>query len=146
MELEFICYRSFPDPKTMQSFLDLHQTIFGDAEGLVEKMKAKPNLLIHVAKADDKVIGYKMGYDLTPTKFYSWLGGVNPDFRQLGVATQLMNEQHRLLKEAGKTHVQTKTMNKWRGMLILTIKMGFDVVGTVTNDSGVTKIILEKEL
>lgn len=42
--------------------------------------------------------------------------------------------------------VQTKTKNKWRDMLILNIKNGFDIIGTYTDDSGEPKIILEKKL
>ncbi|WNS77324.1 hypothetical protein RRV45_10165 [Bacillus sp. DTU_2020_1000418_1_SI_GHA_SEK_038] len=42
--------------------------------------------------------------------------------------------------------VQTKTMNKWRNMLVLNIKNGFDVIDTYTDEKGIHKIILEKNL
>jgi hypothetical protein len=57
-----------------------------------------------------------------------------------------MEQQHQYLKENGYHIVQTKTMNKWRSMLILNIKSGFDIIETYTNDKGVHKIILEKNL
>ena len=37
-------------------------------------------------------------------------------------------------------------MNKWRNILILNIKTGFDVVGTETDNNNEIKIILEKKL
>lgn len=57
-----------------------------------------------------------------------------------------MKKQHHYLRETGYKVVQTKTMNKWRGMLVLNIKSGFDVVATCTGENGLHKIILEKRL
>ncbi|CAH0346701.1 hypothetical protein BCI9360_03046 [Bacillus sp. CECT 9360] len=57
-----------------------------------------------------------------------------------------MEKQHQYLKEIGYKVVQTKTMNKWRGMLILNIKSGFNVIDTYTDEKGLHKIILEKNL
>lgn len=57
-----------------------------------------------------------------------------------------MKKQHHYLRETGYKVVQTKTMNKWRGMLVLNIKSGFDVVATCTDEKGLHKIILEKHL
>lgn len=37
-------------------------------------------------------------------------------------------------------------MNKWRGMLILNIKNGFDIIETYTDENGLHKIVLEKNL
>nr|WP_231868470.1 GNAT family N-acetyltransferase [Fictibacillus phosphorivorans] len=85
-----------------------------------------------------------MGYELNQSKYYSWLGGVDSTYRGHGVAAKLMNLQHMYLKEKGYSVVQTKTMNKWRGMLLLNIKSGFDVIETYTNEEGLLKIILEK--
>ncbi|WP_369792731.1 hypothetical protein [Virgibacillus sp. SK37] len=57
-----------------------------------------------------------------------------------------MDQQHLYLIEKGYEIVQTKTKNKWRGMLLLNIKSGFDVIGTYTDKVGEPKIILEKRL
>jgi len=65
---------------------------------------------------------------------------------KFGVASELMEKQHNYLIEKGYTIVQTKTMNKWRSMLILNIKSGFDVIDTYTDENGRHKIILEKIL
>lgn len=94
----------------------------------------------------EKVIGYKIGYALDDTKFYSWLGGVDTDFREFGIGSTIMEKQHQYLREKGYSVVQTKTMNKWRSMLILNIKNGFDVMNTYKDEKGLHKIILEKNL
>ena len=109
---------SMPDPQTLEDMMDLHACIFGDADELKTKMEKKPGLLIHLAYQDTKVIGYKMGYELEEGIFYSWLGGVDPTFRNCGIATKLMENQHEYIKEKGYKVVRTKTMNKWRSMLI----------------------------
>lgn len=78
--------------------------------------------------------------------FYSWLGGVHNQYRKHGIASTLMEKQHQFLKEKGFKLVQTKTMNRWRKMLILNIKHGFDVIETYTDEKGLHKIVLEKNL
>src|SRR5690606_13159766 len=78
--------------------------------------------------------------------FYSWLGGVRPDCRKLGIASELMRKQHEDLKEMDYKIVRTKTMNKWRGMLLLNIRTGFDILETEIAPRGELKIVLEKKL
>lgn len=109
-------------------------------------MKDKPQLSFNIALDIEKVVGFKIGYELDENKFYSWLGGVDPNYRKRGIALTLMEQQHEYLKGKGYQIVQTKTMNKWRGMLILNIKNGFDVIETYTDEKGVHKIVLEKVL
>ena len=93
---------------------------------------------------DEEIIGYKIGYELKADTFYSWLGGVAPKYQKHGIGTKLMEMQHQWIKENGYTYVQTKTMNKWRSMLILNIKNGFDVIDTYIDKKGLQKIVLEK--
>lgn len=94
----------------------------------------------------NKVIGYKIGYEIDRETFYSWLGGVDTHYRENGIAAALMDKQHAYLREKGYKVVRTKTMNKWCDMLILNIKFGFDVIETYTDEKGLHKIILEKKL
>ncbi|RDU37235.1 GNAT family N-acetyltransferase [Neobacillus piezotolerans] len=130
----------------MEAIQHLHNSIFGGNDDLLAKMDGKPTLLFNLALDGQKPVGYKIGYGLSQTKFYSWLGGVHPEYRNLGIASTLMHQQHYFLKQYGFTSVQTKTMNKWRGMLILNIKNGFNIVETYTDKNGRHKIILEKDL
>lgn len=139
-------FYSMPGDDILKGILRLHRNIFGHSEDLVSKMKSKPHLLVQTAMAEERVIGYKMGYRLDNDTFYSWLGGVDPEYRENGIGSMLMEKQHGYLTEMGFKMVRTKTMNKWRGMLILNIKHGFDVIETYTDEKGLHKIVLEKRL
>ena len=135
-----------PNQDVLEQVSALQMKIFGDAYGLLAKMKAKPNVVTIIAMQETKLVGYKIGYDIGEHQFYSWLGGVDEECRKCGVGARLMEEQHKYLKAKGYVSVQTKTMNKWRNMLILNIKYGFDVIETYTDEKGMHKIILEKNL
>lgn len=139
-------FYSMPGDDILKGIIQLHRNIFSDFEDLVSKMKSKPHLLVQTAMAEERVIGYKMGYRLDDDTFYSWLGGVDPEYRENGIGSMLMEKQHEYLTEMGFKMVRTKTMNKWRGMLILNIKHGFDVIETYTDEKGLHKIVLEKRL
>lgn len=144
MKFEYFILNSIPDVDVLNGILELHKDIFGTTDDLINKMASKPQLLVITAIDGKKVIGYKIGYAIDKNKFYSWLGGVDPNYRKHGIASMLMEKQHQYLKENGYKVVQTKTMNKWRNMLILNIKNGFDVIDTYTDKKGLHKIILEK--
>ncbi|MCM3734401.1 GNAT family N-acetyltransferase [Bacillus cytotoxicus] len=146
MEFEYFVYNSIPDTDILDRITKLHKNIFGTSDDLINKMANKPQLLVITAMDGIKVVGYKIGYAIDNSKFYSWLGGVDADYRKRGVASMLMEKQHQYLKEHDYNIVQTKTMNKWRSMLILNIKNGFDIIDTYTDEKGLHKIILEKDL
>ncbi|MEC2158827.1 GNAT family N-acetyltransferase [Virgibacillus halodenitrificans] len=136
----------FPNAELLNKVLNLHDSIFKDAATLISKAENKSKVVFNLALEDEEIIGYKIGYELEPNLFYSWLGGVDESHRNKGVASKLMDQQHLYLIEKGYEIVQTKTKNKWRGMLVLIIKSEFDVIGTYTDNEGEPKIILEKRL
>lgn len=144
--MEFVNFNCIPENGVMKNILQLHQTIFNDSETLLNRLENKKNLLITLAMENEKVVGYKIGYELDHDKFYSWLGGVDASHRKHGIASNLMKLQHEFLKQNSYKIVQTKTKNKWKNMLILNLKHGFDVIGTYTDEKGEPKIILEKRL
>ncbi|MFD1851292.1 GNAT family N-acetyltransferase [Oceanobacillus bengalensis] len=146
MRFDYCIFTSIPDVDVLNGILELHKDIFGTSDDLINKMSSKPQLLIITAMEGKKVIGFKIGYEIDHSSFYSWLGGVDTYYRNQAIATMLMEKQHQYLKEKGYKIVQTKTMNKWRNMLILNIKNGFDVVDTYTDEKGLHKILLQKNL
>ena len=95
--------------------------------------------------ADGQLIGCKLGYERKPGHYYSWLGGVLPAHRGQGVAAELMRRQHQWCREQGYQRVRTHTYNRWRSMLLLNLRHGFDIIGTVQGPHGLT-IVLEKDL
>ncbi|MBK8428057.1 MAG: GNAT family N-acetyltransferase [Lewinellaceae bacterium] len=107
----------------------------------------RTDLLVFSAKNEDnRRSGFKMGYRQDPATWYSWLGGVLPEHRGQGIAALLMQYQHDWVKSRNYRWIQTKTMNRWRSMLILNLKHGFDIIGTYTGNDGQTRIILQKEI
>ncbi|MFP3322712.1 GNAT family N-acetyltransferase [Planococcus sp. SIMBA_160] len=146
MDIRYQTFTSEP-PKTLtEEITALHREIFGGPGHWLEKLNRQEHALIHLALVDGHVAGYKIGYGLDGAKFYSWLGGVRPDCRKLGIASELMRRQHEDLKAMGYETVRTKTMNKWRSMLLLNIQTGFDVLKTEVDPRGQLKIVLEKKL
>ncbi|MBN6206585.1 GNAT family N-acetyltransferase [Ralstonia pickettii] len=146
MELEYVTFQGIPEGEKLTGMVKLHKSIFGESYDLIKRMQEKQALYVDLALEHQQVVGYKMGYALNREQFYSWLGGVDKGYRKRGIASTLMERQHRFLKEKGYATVRTHTKNKWRSMLILNIQSGFDIIGTYTDKEGEPKIILEKEL
>lgn len=117
---------------------------YGEQEYL-ERLKDK-NALILIAEIDEQAVGFKIGYK-EKDYFYSWMGGIIPEFRNRGIATKLARQQEELVHKMGISKIRFKTQNKFKGMLIFALKNGYSIVGTVPFDGGEGfKILLEKEL
>lgn len=116
------------------------------AVDLAGRMGHAPHPFSALAFAGGKLVGFKLGYSDRPKRFYSWLGGVAPDWRRQGIARDLMARQHAWCRTQGFTRVRTHSTNTHRGMLVLNLSMGFDVVGTVSPPGKGLKIVLEKAL
>lgn len=126
--------------------LALHRRVLGplSQRRLRSVLRGRPRRLLLVALMEGRVVGYKIGYEERPGRFYSWIGGVDPDYRRRGIARALMAKQHRLLERAGFRTVRSQTRNRYPGMLILSILSGFEIIGTLAGDE--TRIVLEKKL
>ncbi|GAB3287995.1 GNAT family N-acetyltransferase [Hymenobacter tenuis] len=98
-----------------------------------------------LASVNGQLVGCKLGHERQPGHYYSWLGGVLPGYRRLGVAAALMEQQHAWCQEHNYRRIRTQTFNKWRAMLLLNLRHGFDIVGTIQAARGLT-IVLEKGL
>ena len=82
-----------------------------------------------VAVWEGELAGFKVGYQSElPETFYSWMGGVIPEFRGKGIATALAEEQERWAKAQGFTAVFFKTRNRFPAMIQFGIKRGFKIV------------------
>lgn len=132
----------------MDEVAALYQRVFESPAGeMLDGAAEKPHLTLWLARAEGgRALGFKLGYRRSPEAFYSWLGGVDPAARGGGIARALMRAQHGWLREQGYRVVRTETMNRFRAMLLLNIQEGFDVVGTHTDDEGLTRIMLRKRL
>lgn len=139
-----------PTEPVLTLLLDLLTAVF-DNQSRAELVadlhyhRHQTSLLILLAIDNEQVIGCKIGYERKPSHFYSWLGCVSPAYRGRGIAAELLRRQHDWCRQNGYHTIRTQTYNQWRSMLVLNIRAGFDVVGTVQGKRGLT-IVLEKAL
>ena len=144
--LYFKFIEGIPDKKILQDLLMLYKNIFDDADEVffIERIKTKENILILIAYDKEIPIGFKIGYRYNETTFYSWVGGVLENFRNKGVAKQLAKLQENWCKKKQFSKIRTKSMNKFKPMLILNLKNDFNIVHVYTNQKKQTKIVFEK--
>lgn len=97
----------------------------------IEQMREKirEGSIILVSEHQGQLIGFKIGYPLNDTDFYSWLGGVVPGKRKLGAGKRMLALQEKLAKERLFTNITVKSMNRFRSMLQMLIANGYDITG-----------------
>jgi adenylate cyclase, class 2 len=109
------------------------------------RLNEKRSLLL-VADCEGKPAGFKVGYKMND-HFYSWMGGILPEFRQKGIAQKLANVQEEWCRENGFQTIRIKTRNKHKKMLQLLIKNGYFITDIEQkNDISQNRILLEKTL
>ena len=123
----------------------VHKCVF-DGDLLKREKLQRRNLLALVAMENGVVTGFKFGYEHEDGAFYSWLGGVHPEYQRRGIAKALMTQQHKLVKELGYSLIRTYSRNEKMAMLILNLQSGFHIKSTFIDDKGWHKIVLEKIL
>jgi len=124
------------------------ETVFGEWDPIWfnSRLNNHQKFYLVMGFMEGRPVGFKLGYEHDKWEFYSWLGAVLPDYRGFGVATELMRAQHEWCKQQGYRKVQTKSQNRFRAMLQLNIKSGFNIIGTQASTDEGMKIVLEKVL
>ena len=129
---------------------ELEKAIFPDPysrEKIDRESSTKHKLLSLIAYFEDQAVAFKVGYAYNDRLFQSWIGGVTPSHRGQGIARDLMNKQHEVARELGYKTVRTHTYTKFKPMLILNLRCGFEIVGVINNaERQDTTIVLEKQL
>lgn len=72
--------------------------------------------------------GFKVGY-FEEEHFYSWVGGVVPAFRKMGIAGLLADVQEKTVRATDVSLIKMKTRNRFDGMLVFSIRRGFYISG-----------------
>lgn len=101
-----------------------------------------------VAEKEGELLGFKVGYqDDSPDTFYSWMGGVRPEFRKFGIADALAEYQETWAKEKGFKHIYFKTRNRFPAMISFGLKRGFKII-QVIRKGGVEdyRVVMRKKL
>ena len=101
-----------------------------------------------IAEIDNQPVGFKIGYDRFKNgSFYSWMGGVLPKFRRMGVAYSLANFQEKWAAENGFNSIILKTRKKHDEMIAFSLNRGFIIIEeTQITPVEETRIWMEKSL
>lgn len=121
---------------------------FIDPHGVEEYQKRLSDVpaLILIAWVNSIPAAFKVGYE-RDDYFYSWMGGVLPQYRKMQLATRLAEAQETWAKEQGYPHVTFKTRNRLKPMLIFALQRGFNIIGFEKKEQvGEHRIILRKKL
>lgn len=138
-------YEELPED-VLRGMMEVHELVFEGARFNELKLVGKLNFLAVVSFEGEQVTGFKFGYEQEDGIFYSWLGGVNPDWQGRGIASELMQVQHEELRKRGYERVRTYSQNKRKSMMITNLKHGFNIIETFVDTKGRHKIVFEKEL
>ncbi|MEQ8711855.1 MAG: GNAT family N-acetyltransferase [Cyclobacteriaceae bacterium] len=116
------------------------------AETYRNKLEGRDHLIV-LAEIDEPC-GFKVGYDREGDgTFYSWIGGVLPDYRRNCVARALAYEMENYCREQQYTHLRMKTRNEHKAMLQFAVRNGFYITGLKAYpDPMKSRILLEKRL
>ncbi|WP_163930754.1 GNAT family N-acetyltransferase [Paraferrimonas sp. SM1919] len=120
-------------PAPLEDAIKVHQQIpeFDRAISLVhlqQRLQRRPFLCL-VAYVENQPVGYKLGYQQSADTFYSWLGGVIPSMRKVGVAQSLLEQQQTWARAQGYRHLTVKSMFKYPNMLKLLERNGYKQTG-----------------
>ncbi|MDO6639535.1 MULTISPECIES: GNAT family N-acetyltransferase [unclassified Shewanella] len=122
--------------------LDRAQTV----ESLHSKLDNQACLIL-LAYVEGELAGFKIGYQLDNQRFYSWLGGVDADFRQLGLAKSMLEYQEKWATEQGYQRLEVKTRNQFNAMLTMLVTNQYHITQVESaTDSADNKLFLHKEL
>jgi ribosomal protein S18 acetylase RimI-like enzyme len=105
-------------------------TVFKDpVNDLRWRLENMPCPTVVCARASGRFVGFKAGYAMSPSRYYSWLGGVQPDSQRQGIASHLMELQHELVRRRGFEFIETATYEGNVAMSRANLKHGFAICG-----------------
>ncbi|WOE75149.1 GNAT family N-acetyltransferase [Alterisphingorhabdus coralli] len=108
-----------------------------DPDVLSKRFRRYSGWALHlVATQDAKPVAFKLGHAEGESAFYSWLGGVAPDWRGHGLAAALMQAQHEWARAQGYRKVTTRTRKDNARMAQINLAAGFVETGLLTKDDG----------
>jgi len=104
--------------------------------------------LILTAYDDHNPIAFKIGYQRhSDGSFYSWMGGVLPNYRRKGIANNLADHQEAWAKKNGFNSIRIQTREKHKAMLALAINRGFQITNRIEKTPNFnTRIWMNKPL
>jgi GNAT superfamily N-acetyltransferase len=130
--------------------VDLYNQIFRPsraAESFQRPYLGRHNVLQMIARIKDRPVGFFLGFELKPETFFGWFYGVLPDFRRMGIGSQLIEAAHSWAAHNDYEWMRIECQNQHRPVLHIAISQGYDIIGTRWDaDRGDNLVIFEKRL
>jgi GNAT superfamily N-acetyltransferase len=117
-----------------------------DDSYLLDRLPRLTDPDLWIAEREGEWVGFKLGYRRGPDLLYSWLGGVAPSARRLGIASALMERQHAGVLAQGYRFVETRTRAANNAMVIVNLHHGFHIAGFEIDARGIAVVIQRKVL
>ncbi len=124
---------------------DLYNQIFVppvESDYFQGRLTSHRDSLCLVAQLEGRPVGFLCGYGLRATTFYSWLCGVMPDARQLGVARQLFDAEQAWATEQGYEMMRLECNNQSKPALRLALAHSYDIVGMRWDARSATNLVI----
>jgi GNAT superfamily N-acetyltransferase len=148
-KVHFDCLDSSPSDELILELASLSASLFertSDTHYFKRLSHKKSPLLILARSADNTLIACKIGYEYSDDVFYSWFGGVRPDYRKQGIAQSLMDIQHSWCKQHQFSIIRTKCQITNTIMYSLNVNNGFSIIGNDFSDIQQPKFLFSKIL
>lgn len=130
--------------------VDLYNQVYKPAKDVAffqRRLRNREHSLILLAVVDGRPVGFFIGMELKPSVFFEWLYGVAPDFRRMGVCSQLIEAANAWAANHGYAFSRLECHNQHRPMLHMAIKHQYDILGIRWDpDHHENLVIFEKEL
>ena len=137
-------------PEDLPVIVRLYNQIFRpgrDEASFRRRYLGRHNILQMVAQFGGRPVGFFLGFELKPDTFFAWFYGVLPEFRRMGIGSQLMEAAQGWAAQHEYETFRIECHNAHRPMMHLAIELGYDVVGIRWDaDRGDNLVLFEKSL
>ena len=121
------------DEQMLPQAVELYNDIFRpqhDLEYFTRRFLGRHAVLTLLARAENRPVGFWMGFELKPGMYYHWLGAVVPELRRQSIARQMQEAQQAWARDHEYEYIRCECMNHQREFIRFAIDVGYDIVGT----------------
>ena len=115
-------------------------------DNFTSQFEYRKKVLCCFAWNEYQLVGCKIGFQDRPGYFLSATGEVHPDYRKQGIATKLLQMQHRWCIENEFWFINTYTGGSNTPMLILNLKAGFEICGFQVDRHEIYNVTFQKQI
>ncbi len=148
-EIEYRLIEGPPDEALLSWVVEVSDSAFSNEGSIREYQRSlgtKRSILTCMAFDQGQPVGFKMGFEERPHYFESWRGGVAKSAQRRGIAEKLLLLQHTWCEQQGFRIITTTCSNDNAAMLILNLRHGLRITGSLLDRRETVKVILQKHL